>query len=55
MMPTGGDTNMDNQRAVLVANMIEGLIIDFNHIITDEIFIHAHKTASTLPFMYLIM
>lgn len=34
-MPTGGDVNLDNQWAVLMASMVEELKIDFGHIITE--------------------
>lgn len=54
-MLIGVDANLDNQRVVLVASMIEGLKIDFVHIIDDEIFISDQKMASLLPFPCLIM
>lgn len=54
LMLTGVDANLDNQRKVLVASMIDGLNIEFGHIIIDKIFIHTHKTAKALPFLYLI-
>lgn len=55
LMLTEGDDKLKNQRAVLVASMIEGLNIDFGHIIADELFIRAHKMKSTLPFPCLII
>lgn len=53
-MPVGGDTNLYNQKVVLESIMIEGLEIDFDHIIIDEIFVHSHKTKIALPFSFLV-
>lgn len=55
MIQTGGDPNLENQRVVLVASMIERLKNNFGHIIIDELFVNAHKTASALTFLCLIM
>lgn len=50
LMPTGRDANLEIQRAVMVATLIEGLTEDFNHTVADELFACAHKTSSALPF-----
>lgn len=50
LMPIGEHTNLDNQRVVLVASMIEGLKINFGHITTDEMFVRAHQITSSLSF-----
>lgn len=44
LLPTGGDGHLELTRAVIVASLIEGLTLDFIHIISDELFFHAHKT-----------
>ncbi|KAF3652197.1 hypothetical protein FXO38_16233 [Capsicum annuum] len=55
LMHTEEDANLDNQRAVLVVSMIEGLNTDFGQIIGDKIFVRAHKIASALSFPCLII
>ena len=54
LMLTGGDANLDSHQAMLIANLISRLKIDFGQIIFDEIFVRAHKVASALPFPCLI-
>lgn len=55
LISTRGDANLDNQRVVLGASMIEGMEIIFGKIISDEMLIHAHKTTSALSFPYFII
>lgn len=52
---TGGDANLDNQRKVLVAAMIEGLKIDFGRIIDDALFFRAYKIVSVFSLPCLII
>lgn len=54
-MPVGGDANLDSRRAVLVASLVDGLKIDFGHIIVNELFVRAHKVEGALLFLCLIM
>lgn len=54
LMPTRGDDHLESTRAVIIATLSEGLIVDFAHIIFDELFFWAHKTHTALPFPYLI-
>lgn len=50
IMHTKGDANKDNQRAVLVSSMIEGLKIDFWQIIGEKIFVRAQdRKCITIP------
>lgn len=53
-MPTGGNANLELQKVVLVASLINGLKTDFGHIIADELFSCAYKTTITLPISCLI-
>lgn len=53
--PTDRNVNLDIQRAVLVANLVEGLKNDFSHVIANELFARGYKTVSALPFPCLIM
>lgn len=55
LTPTEGDANLDSHRAVLVASLVARLKINFGQIITDELFVQAHKVASALSFSCLIM
>lgn len=55
LMPTGGDVNLELQKAVLIFGLIDGLKINFGHILTNEVFARAHRTTSVLPFLCLIM
>lgn len=53
-MPTGGDDRLEINRDVIVTALIDRLIVDFSHIITDDFFTRAHRTTTALPFPYLI-
>lgn len=49
-----GDNNLDIYRDVLIASLRLELKIDFSQIITNELFVRAHKVASALIFLWLI-
>lgn len=54
-MSTSGDANLDPQRAVMVASLLERLNINFDQVIADEFFVRAHNMASVFPFICLII
>lgn len=54
LIPIGGDDHLESTRAIIVADLIKRLTIDFGHLIFDELFFHAYTTHTALPFSCLI-
>ncbi|KAF3639045.1 hypothetical protein FXO37_24129 [Capsicum annuum] len=54
LMSIGGENRLEITRAIIIVALIEGLTIDFSHLIANELFLRTIKTTTVLLFSCLI-